>query len=74
MEVIMERFVKVGKLQMFWFCFKLDKKLSALDGRQKMIDKFGAKTLYTKDGKFVYRLVKDDGKHFKYKLKRLRGV
>lgn len=66
----MERFVKVSKVKMFMFCFKLDRNMTAYDGREKMIETFGAKTLYTNNGKYVYKLVKTD-KRFKFTVKKL---
>lgn len=66
----MERFVKVSKFSMLLFCLKLDKRLSVYDARAKMIDKFGAKTLYTRNGKNVYKLITTD-RGFRYKLNKL---
>lgn len=53
----MERFVKVGLFSMIKFCLGLDKGYDAIKVRREMVDKFNTTILYSKDGKYVYKIV-----------------
>lgn len=53
----MERFVKVGRIRLFLFLIKLDKRLDVLEVRGELSKKFGSCILYTKDGKSCYKIV-----------------
>lgn len=53
----MERFVKVGLFDVIKFCFSLEKEEDAIAVRRRMVNRFNTTIVYSKNGKFVYKIV-----------------